>query len=394
MNLGLWLIILSPFTAWIPLLKWFMRMLRSKTGFTINPLHIGLLVLFFWSVVSGLMNGNRLSVLTSGVFLLYFGLCVWFENYCYEEEHMLVLIEQVWKISLVSAFIGIGEKIISTFWDISWIVKLFWNPTYFPTKMNYRILSTFGNPNVAGDWFGIMTLVSLYLMDQNYGKKRIVYGLSSALFAVNLFLTGSKGAFIGFFVAIVAYSLMKNCKKTWIIFGLMMSLVVALLVLFPNVYETVNPRNEIWAKCFELIKKQPIVGWSMMGIYQQIHEVHAHNIWISLFTALGLVGFVAFLGIKWYLIESIYNLIKKKMKMVQLLLAVQVFIFSHGIFDFTIIAPQVGILFISTCAMISALAVHNLEYPETFKGLDYVFDLRRMVLKQLPQHIWLFKAFK
>lgn len=332
--------------------------IRKKYRFDSNPLNIGLVSLAIISFISGLLNKDAFSLGASAILLTYLSMNVWFKNNCLTYDKINDVLSKVWHLCIISGVIGIIEKIIASFWDITWYVKWFWNPTFFPDSSSYRILSTFGNPNIAGDWFAILILISFYFIDKEKDnlKQQFKYGVGGILFTANLILTGSKGALVSFVVAVIGYCLIKNSRKMWRYLIGIMIVIVAFFGHYIQLFQTMNFRNAIWLKCIDLIGKKPIFGWGFSGIFKEIGEVHGHNIWISITASLGFVGLIVFLIMSVYILDKSVVLIKSKISMSPLFVSVLLLLFIHGIVDFTILAPQTGIIFFATMQVVVQLA--------------------------------------
>ena len=71
---------------------------------------------------------------------------------------------------------------------------------------------------------------------------------------------------------------------------------------------------------------------------------------------LGVVGFSLYLWIKYYIYKSLILLYNNKLQLVPLLVAMQVFMVTHGVVDFIIMTPQGGVMFFATAAITVGLA--------------------------------------
>lgn len=355
------LILLSPYTAWVPLGICAVYVIHKKYKFESNPLNFGLVCMAIISGISGALNKDILSIGGSGILLMYMTMNIWFSNHYNTSDKVESLVKKVWHLSIITGFIGILEKLIASFWDITWYVKWYWNPTFFPSPENYRILSTFGNPNIAGDWFAALIIISFYFVDKEKDnfKSQLKYILGGILFTVNLVFTGSKGALVAFVVAVIGYCFVKNSKKMWHYLTGLMIFIIVTFGYSVKLFETMNFRNKIWMKCIDLIGQKPIFGWGFFGIYKEIHEVHGHNIWISITTSLGFVGLVIFVLMTLYVIERSFVLIKHNVPMGPLFTSIMLLLLIHGIVDFTILAPQTGILFFASLQIINSLAAEQ-----------------------------------
>lgn len=73
-------------------------------------------------------------------------------------------------------------------------------------------------------------------------------------------------------------------------------------------------------------------------------------------TSLGTVGLLIYVYMKINLFRDLQMLYSQKCRMVPMLAGIQTVIIGHGFVDFTMIAPQTGLLFIASSALINALA--------------------------------------
>lgn len=192
---SLLLAVLSPYTALLPAAYMTYKVLLGKVTIYKNPWNIGLLLLFGWSLISGIINQSLISTVLSLAFLMYFCLSVFLQNYFYNESQIEKLYKYLVYFSIFPALLGIIEKIVFMNFDVAWWKTILGISNL--SNINHRIYSTFGNPNVAGTWFATMILVCVYFATKTSKKEKLFYQVSMVLFAFTLFLTGSRGAEIG-----------------------------------------------------------------------------------------------------------------------------------------------------------------------------------------------------
>ncbi|SKA99650.1 O-antigen ligase [Caloramator quimbayensis] len=371
---SLLLIVISPYTAFIPVIYISYLMIKGKYTLKRNPWNGGLLVLFVWSFIVGIINKSLLSSLLSLAFLLYFCLSVFIENQYNSEYKIEGLLKLLLKISVFSAVLGILEKISFAFWSNPLWAKLIMCPPW-ATK-NHRVYSTFGNPNVAGAWFSCMILLCIYFLNKSGKKRNYLYYIALSLFITALILTGSRGAAIGLLSGVFVYFSLNKNKQSFR-FLLLASLIIGIIMYAPSIVpslknifgheldNSIDSRQAIWDGCYKMFQLKPLTGWGLLGVYDygtyfinyHLREVHAHNIWITIATTLGIVGLTVFIYMKMYIFEGIRLLYNENCKLVSLLSAIQAAILVHGIVDFTIMAPQMGIMFIISSSMISSLSM-------------------------------------
>lgn len=376
LTLGVFLTMISPYTVLIPALVICYTVLKNKMTITLNPLNTGMILAFACALVSGTLSKDILSFAASFSILLYLGICIYFQNNFANEAKVEHLIHLIWRFSIISIFIGIAEKLASYFVNMTWVSAFYWSPSYIPTKEAYRIYSTFGNPNVAGDLFAAMFLIGLYFIQRSQKGKRILYITFVGLSALALIFTGSRGAMLGLEAAMLIYAVFTPNKKAKTILISIVLVMIPLALLFPEMNHSLNSRDVLWHDSLVMFDEKPILGWGLLGILQQTYEIHAHNIWITLLATLGLVGLSIYLCIKYYLFKSLMILNAKGCRFVPLLASLHALIIVHGIVDFTMIAPQSGLLFFVSSALISGLAKNYVTYP--------VFDWANMKILHPP----------
>ena len=102
--------------------------------------------------------------------------------------------------------------------------------------------------------------------------------------------------------------------------------------------------------------EKPFLGWGIFGILAQTNKIHTHNIWFTIITMFGMVGFAFYVWMKFYIYKSLVLLYHNKVQLVPFLAAMQVFFVVHGIVDFIIMTPQGGVLFFASAAITIGLA--------------------------------------
>lgn len=373
MNYILLLVLLSPFTAWLTLVYFAYDGIKNKYRVTWTPVNVCLLMLVILSTLSGILNGDFLSIGGAMVFAAFIGMNTWMENRVPSIKKLEMVLNRFWHLGLFTGVLGVFEKAASHFWDMSWYAKLFFNPTYFPTKETYRTMATFGNPNIAGDWFAILALISFYLMEKESSDPRASkkYRLGAILFTANLMFTGSKGALIAFVVGIIFYCVLKKSKQLWHQLSILMVFIGGILFLSFDLFDSMNFRNDIWRRCFQMISEKPWFGSGFWGIYDRMGEPHAHNIWISITTSLGFFGLLILMVFSYFVLKESVQIIRAKMSMSRLSLSILAILFVHGIVDFTLLAPQTSVLFFGTVQFIHLLSrqtsAYKLKQPRVYR---------------------------
>ncbi len=376
------LIIMSPYTALFIGVYTTYKVIRMREEIQKNSWNIGLILLFVWSLLVGLLNKSIMSAVVSIVFFLYFTISVVLQNYCKTEERLEIICNYLIKFSVFSGIIGIIEKVTFAYFPMELWKKVLGLPLSISTE--HRIFSTFGNPNIAGDWFATMIIMAIYYAsNKKVFKEKIAYYLFTALFVINICFTGSRGAFAGLLFGLgVLFLLDLKRSKNDLIVMLAIALVIGVAGFTPpkvsdisqeitghNIERSFDTREEIWRGSLSMIEKKPLTGWGMLGTIEHGNEFsrysrvinHSHNIWLSLLTSLGVVGILVYLYMRANIYKNLIYLYKAGYSSVALLMAMQTVVLVHGFIDFTIITPQIGILFIGSSSIITTLAKESVN---------------------------------
>lgn len=356
MLLGIILTVLSPYTSVIVACLVLINVLRKKYEIELNPINIGLVILFFISIISGIYNKSTYSILGSSGILLFFAISIYLQNKLTSLSKIESFIENVWKVSFVAGLIGIFEKFISLYVDMTWTSKLFFNGPYTPSVEHYRIYSTFGNPNVTGAWFASMVLISIYFFGNREGKRKLFCFLSICVFVLGLIFSGSKGATMGLEAGILIYLVLNKNFKNRIVMLTIFVMVLSLALLSPEITHPLNSRDTIWSQAFKLFLDNPITGGGMFGVYEQTQKVHAHNIWLSILSMFGAFGILTYFWFKLYMYKGLIFCYKHEPTLTALLAAIHGTMLVHGFVDFVMMTPQGGIMFFSSMSLITALS--------------------------------------
>lgn len=390
LSLNIFLTVFSPYTTVVVLLIVGIRVLHKDDILYKNPWNTGLLLLFAWSLLVGIINKEPFSASASVGLLMYFLFSVYLQNYYCSEEKIEILLKKLVFFSIGSAFIAIAEKVTSIFYDTIWWGNIFGIPTAIASRDSYRVYSTFGNPNVAGAWFAAMILVCLYFYNRSKGYRKFAFGIITCLFASILFLTGSRGAAIGLILGIASFGIFNKEKRNLWFIALIFAFISISMFIYPqlapqahtistsvihDVSDSASSRELIWLSSLNMFKLKPLTGWGLLGVYFvdpsiylfHTREFHSHNIWITLIATLGVVGLGIYAYMKYNLYKELKMLWNSGCKFVPLLLSIQILVLGHGMVDFTIMTPQGGFIFFGCSSIIYALAI---QYG-SFTSRDY-----------------------
>lgn len=384
------LLILSPYTAILLGVYALYKVYKDRNYYIIencntwNLCNMGLFALFVWSFMVGIVNKSLVSTLASLGFLLYFSLSILIQEKLSNNEIINKVFNYLLGFSVFAGIFGIVEKYLFSKFTLSlWRAYL---GLPIEGELDYRISSTFVNSNVAGDWFAIMIIVAVFYSGICKTKKqKWIYNSMIVLFLIDLCLTGSRGAFIALIGGLAVLFLLKGSKKNIVAIGIVVA-IISIVGFMPSevsaiseeitgheIARSFDTREEIWRGSIRMFEDKPITGWGMAGTIEQSSNYfrtgrivnHSHNIWLSFATSLGFIGLILYLIMRLSVYRGIYYLYKENATLFPLLVAIQIALVCHGTIDFTIITPQIGILFIGSSSMILSLAKN--EVNATFK---------------------------
>lgn len=355
MNILLGLIVLSPVTALIPALYIIKQVKEKKIVIEFNYWTVGLLLLFGWSVIVGIINGDFLSTIGSFLLLLYFFVAVGSKKLIQDKFTLNRAIKVLVYFTVIAAIIGIIEKII---------FALVGNPTH-------RIFSTFGNPNMTGSWFASSLFLLFYLANIKDESKNIKkYWIFSVIIIIAMLLTGSRGACvatIGTSIVIGILMRIKFNRKTLIVSSVIFT--VILFVAFGEVgivskyvtahplIDSISPRLKVWSGGVDMFLSKPLTGWGILATMTKgvelvplynMNVIHVHNLWLMFLSSFGVVGFSIYIYMKTRLFVDLYKLFFINRDLALLFIALNSIVIIQGIIDVSLFAPQLCVMFVAT----------------------------------------------
>ncbi|MDD3626993.1 MAG: O-antigen ligase family protein [bacterium] len=247
---------------------------------------------------------------------------------------------------------------------------------------------TFFNPNFMVDFLFPIILLSIIIIFTRQLTKfaKVILWLNNILMFTAIFLSGSRGGIIAFFISAIALILLSR-KRFYLIF---IPIFLILFFIIPNPLKTkvlggkeVDPyiykRLDINQASFKMFLQKPIFGYGS-GTYEDVAEhfkfpvtggaanfrmiaKQAHNDYMQILVENGIVGFVfMFLLMGWILIKII--IARKKYDVFDyVLLASIIGLCIHALVDFNLRIPGVY----TSLMLYIAILLREKNYGETFK---------------------------
>jgi O-antigen ligase len=186
---------------------------------------------------------------------------------------------------------------------------------YFFFLQVMRIYSTWGEPNVFGDYLVFVLPVFCSLLFSKRKKYwKIIYGIAFALGIVTLLLTYTRASWVAIFGALVFLLIYKK-KKLILLSFIGISILVAFVpspisqrikTIFQLSHSTNRERILIWKASIKMIKKSPIIGIGLGTLskvypeyklpHAQREEIHScHNLYFRFLVEIGILGLMIFI---------------------------------------------------------------------------------------------------
>lgn len=200
-------------------------------------------------------------------------------------------------------------------------------------------LSEKQNPNIFARALAIGLLLMPYLISQLYKRKfKIIIALCAFPLMLVMFLTGSRGAWLGICGSLIITWMISRRKFLRLSTMITVILILCVVIILLNNYGLISERsiqrfseldrfgetvaasrNNIWKVGWQMVKANPIVGVGLenfavrfeeyvpaanvYGFPGMSHDRTPHSIFLSVFAELGFVGFMILLAIFWILLK-------------------------------------------------------------------------------------------
>ncbi len=188
--------------------------------------------------------------------------------------------------------------------------KSYW--TYAPGVA--RVIGTFFNPDYYAAFLGYPICFALVLSLKGDGLEKKIAIAAFILMLGNLLLTFSRGGWLACVIAVVAILIVVRKMKPALYIAGAMTVIVLFSMMIPQVSERAsllteragtfsesfetNPRYDIWKGMLSEISNKPVFGhgeWGFVSTRRFPKGVHAHNLYLEILYATGIVGLIAFI---------------------------------------------------------------------------------------------------
>ncbi len=315
------------------------KLLFSKFRALIYPVFLFILALF----ISLVFSQNKVNSLAE-LYKYITGLFLFFIAASFSEDDKSLAIQAIILAGLAISLLAIYQYFLGFSRVSDYLANN--NRLLSPFASDYlarrRVFLPFVTPGVLGGYLAMV--ISLFLIDKN----RIWLAL---LVFLALFFTGSLGAFLSLFYALVIYFCFGGKikkSKIAILFGSFISIVIIFIYRAAAGIEHIQPffstvaRLNYWKEALGIIQAHPFVGVGL-GNFDLTASRYAHNSYLQIWAEMGVLGLFAFIWIAYTVVKScVKNLaqLPYKRQTACLLVANLVFLI-HNFSDFTFFLPEV-----------------------------------------------------
>lgn len=293
--------------------------------FRYSPINIWIILFVIIYIFSALTSLNVISSFKIALVILSFILFyfVIINTIDTKEKFNIAILVFVIAGTLVALY-GIYEYVTINFFGTKYVDKELFS------DIKTRVESTFGNPNVLGEYllFVIPISVSMFFGYKGWLKK-LIFGITTLIMTICLAITYSRGCYLGLLLAAGIFVLLLNFR---FIILFLAGLVAIPFVLPESIIRrfasignmtdsSTTYRISIWKGSIDMIKDywyKPIGQGAEafnsiypLYAYSGVGAEHSHNLFLQLVIELGILGLVMFLGIIFkfyqYLLSGIKN---------------------------------------------------------------------------------------
>ncbi|RAL24352.1 O-antigen ligase family protein [Thermoflavimicrobium daqui] len=253
----------------------------------------------------------------------------------------------------------------------------FYRENQWQSENPERSAGTAGNSNITAAMLICFALMSIYAQSVLYKRwqKITAFGVF-LLFCYSIYLTGSRGAWVGLVVGLLVQIWMKGHRKITLAILLSLGSVVALFPsLIPRsdtILTTFQARMKIWKVAVEIFKEHWLIGALPLHFAQIFHQktgeavYHAHNVFLGIASEFGIIGFGLFVMLivvtmirarRWRKLTNS----KEERCLAGMLVSLIIALLGQGMYDYPLLTPQVGLIF-----MLSIIIIHS-QYERALK---------------------------
>ena len=255
-------------------------------------------------IVYGIANSYAMaeSVLPAAVYILFISSFYVIRRAARDKDFLDTLLNFIVLMSVAVSLYGIYQKVTGQ-------AETTWTDTEMFEEMGGRIYSTFGNPNVFGEYLLIVMPITFGLMLKSFSvNRKVLYFGAFVLQGVCMILTYSRGCWIGIALAMALMILLTQRKlASLMVFAVLLAplfipeTIMQRLLSIGNVADTsTSYRVYIWQGTLRMLKdfwhSGVGIGTEAFGnVYpayslNAVSAPHAHNLYLHILSETGIIG--------------------------------------------------------------------------------------------------------
>lgn len=323
---------LAPTSALIVLvalvtLAYLFKLIRSKRVLTFTRADLFVAALAVLIAFGGLVSFSSDSLIPSFMYVSFI-IGYFLVSCCVRSSEWLhrCTAAAVWS-GLIVAFYGILQYVFAGTMVSAWLDdELF-------TGISGRAVSTLENPNMLGEYLIMVLPLALALWITGKGMSKRYAFVSFACLGMCLILTWSRGAWLGFLFALVAFLLIWNRRTMWLLVA-GVACVPLLPIVLPDTIvsrftsignladSSTSYRVNIWRGAMHMVRDYLLTGIGVgEGPWSEIYPdytlpgieaaPHSHNLFIQITLETGIFGILFFCIILFLLARLAFSLIAR-----------------------------------------------------------------------------------
>lgn len=195
------------------------------------------------------------------------------------------------------------------------------------TDLTTRAYSTFGNPNVMGEYLIAVCSVSVGMFWKSRGAEKCLWFCTTGVMGFGLLATGSRGSMLGLAVSAAVFALFAEHRLlpfgiaavAALPFAMPASLRARFLGALAGTDSSTRYRMSIYGACFNMIGDNWLTGIGVGAFalfyprygYAASNSYHAHNLFLQVLLELGVIGFAVFLLLLFTWAQRLYRAIAR-----------------------------------------------------------------------------------
>ncbi|MFH1456954.1 MAG: O-antigen ligase family protein [Patescibacteria group bacterium] len=370
-------------------LIWFLKMLKYQNIKALKQKLVSKDLLLLYYFITLLLITSIVSIFVSPDF--YVALGIWKAYFLEPILLFIVFVSVIKKQDLKNIFTVFSAQIfiLSLFAIYQKLTGALITNPFWADEATRRVTSFFPYPNALALYIAPIFILLLGYLIGLFKKNRKFFVVLLLYHFITLILgflavcfTGSKGALFAIIAGLIFYTLFYKGKRK-IFVGILIIIFITLLFYcfitrasIANILQgastveggdSISTRLEMWSETWQMLKTKPIFGAGLAGYQTAVASFHAkdyievylypHNIFLNLWTEIGLPGLFAFIAIIMYFF--IYGF-KKSDNYSVIIMSSMVVLLAHGLVDVPYFKNDLSVLF----WIILGFMIINIKYKK------------------------------